>query len=608
MQQCIDRIQQGELEPLLRIDQLREVYREAGHPYVGWHDALADLPVPFAPTYKYIPKQSQYDSAEGGKQRTPAWCDRVLWWSRLPGPGAPEPLPHSLFGSSEPPAPAPALPAGSVRLIDFRREDRGEGMLMSDHRAVTSLFCVWVRPPPRRQQVGLSLGGASVMLAATYREEKEVEEDSFCGDVSVHHEQAEPESPLAREGASPAPHDSSDEDAFSPRHGTSPRPRLLPDNPPADPTDDHHDDDDGGNAASAAGPAAYDLDADTASTAAVSVPAAPPTGTTTETAEPAGPAAGTPESEPTQLMECNRPRGSAVFSRMDTLERARLAAALDQPPNAPPTADVAPQAEGAATAGRVPSSQPADRVPSTGGPGGRLRSAGGDSLGLAAAPVIADTAKSITRAGPGESQCADVGAGVAGRRNEGGVSSAGAGVVGDGMPPRRAAAARSHHGVDDGRPAPLPRSPRAASDAPSGAGSAAPSSQTLSLPASAPLSPRHPPTWRHRGRPSCLPRLPPAHLAPSWGRHRRRRRQRSLLMLLPAAARRDRRRPRHTVARSPLFPPLPHLCALPTTPLRTHRPPGRVHCSLVRVARHPVRPLHGAAYLACGRPPSLLRW
>ncbi|PIO65045.1 hypothetical protein TELCIR_13305, partial [Teladorsagia circumcincta] len=59
-------------------DQLRE-QQSNGQVFVGFQEP--DI-LPFRPTYKYDVGTSTWDSSE--KARVPAWCDRILWWTRDP--------------------------------------------------------------------------------------------------------------------------------------------------------------------------------------------------------------------------------------------------------------------------------------------------------------------------------------------------------------------------------------------------------------------------------------------------------------------------------------------------------------------------------------------
>jgi hypothetical protein len=49
--------------------------------FVGWHEK----PICFPPTYKFIINSDEYfgqESPLGTKRRTPAWCDRILWYGK----------------------------------------------------------------------------------------------------------------------------------------------------------------------------------------------------------------------------------------------------------------------------------------------------------------------------------------------------------------------------------------------------------------------------------------------------------------------------------------------------------------------------------------------
>ncbi|KAJ2451010.1 hypothetical protein EV183_003904 [Coemansia sp. RSA 2336] len=62
----------GEHRSLLGLDQL-QIVRMNKQAFDGFEEGE----VKFAPTYKYVVGTSEYDS-----KRRPAWCDRVLWWTR----------------------------------------------------------------------------------------------------------------------------------------------------------------------------------------------------------------------------------------------------------------------------------------------------------------------------------------------------------------------------------------------------------------------------------------------------------------------------------------------------------------------------------------------
>jgi len=70
----------GDYTTLFPHDQLlKEMKHNRGFRFRQFMEA----PITFAPTYKYDRRSEEYDSSE--KRRLPAWCDRILWRSRVPG-------------------------------------------------------------------------------------------------------------------------------------------------------------------------------------------------------------------------------------------------------------------------------------------------------------------------------------------------------------------------------------------------------------------------------------------------------------------------------------------------------------------------------------------
>jgi hypothetical protein len=72
--------------------------------------AFDELPITFAPTYKYDVGTDTYDTSE--KRRSPAWCDRLLFRGR-----------------------------GRMTQLDYRRHE----VRVSDHRPVSGSFNLWVK-------------------------------------------------------------------------------------------------------------------------------------------------------------------------------------------------------------------------------------------------------------------------------------------------------------------------------------------------------------------------------------------------------------------------------------------------------------------------------
>ncbi|CAJ0552112.1 Ff.00g060910.m01.CDS01 [Fusarium sp. VM40] len=100
-------VNQNNLGKLLERDQLLVARRR--NPAFKLR-AFEEMPITFAPTYKYDVGTDNYDTSE--KRRSPAWCDRLLYRGR-----------------------------GRVEQFDYRRHE----VRVSDHRPVTGSFNLWVK-------------------------------------------------------------------------------------------------------------------------------------------------------------------------------------------------------------------------------------------------------------------------------------------------------------------------------------------------------------------------------------------------------------------------------------------------------------------------------
>ncbi|XP_057447544.1 type IV inositol polyphosphate 5-phosphatase 7-like isoform X2 [Lotus japonicus] len=76
-------IRKQDWKALQEFDQLQKELEEGGV-FEGWKEGNIE----FAPTYKYASSPSNLycggglPTRSGGKQRTPAWCDRILWYGK----------------------------------------------------------------------------------------------------------------------------------------------------------------------------------------------------------------------------------------------------------------------------------------------------------------------------------------------------------------------------------------------------------------------------------------------------------------------------------------------------------------------------------------------
>ncbi|XP_073139893.1 type IV inositol polyphosphate 5-phosphatase 7 [Henckelia pumila] len=111
---------------LLEKDQLR-IEQRRGRVFDGWREGK----IYFPPTYKYSHNSDRYagdDMHPKEKRRTPAWCDRILWYG-----------------------------TGLQQLSYVRGESR-----FSDHRPVSSVFCAEVESVPNRLKKSMSYSSSRI--------------------------------------------------------------------------------------------------------------------------------------------------------------------------------------------------------------------------------------------------------------------------------------------------------------------------------------------------------------------------------------------------------------------------------------------------------------
>ena len=97
-----------QLHKLLPFDQLH-LQQKKGEAFTQFHEGKID----FKPTYKYDPSTNSWDTSE--KNRAPAWCDRVLFYSK-------------------------------EDLLDIVNYQSYPEMIISDHKPVSCLFTAKVSP------------------------------------------------------------------------------------------------------------------------------------------------------------------------------------------------------------------------------------------------------------------------------------------------------------------------------------------------------------------------------------------------------------------------------------------------------------------------------
>ncbi|KDR74211.1 hypothetical protein GALMADRAFT_249943 [Galerina marginata CBS 339.88] len=101
-------INAGDLASLLHDQLVREIKYNRGCRLRGFSEG----PITFNPTYKYDPGSDDYDTSE--KHGAPAWCDRILWRSRV---------------------------ATRVNQLHYRRYEAN----VSDHRPISAAFSITLK-------------------------------------------------------------------------------------------------------------------------------------------------------------------------------------------------------------------------------------------------------------------------------------------------------------------------------------------------------------------------------------------------------------------------------------------------------------------------------
>ncbi|KAM7530951.1 hypothetical protein LguiB_034361 [Lonicera macranthoides] len=127
-------------DELLNRDQLSKELR-SGHVFDGWKEGIINFP----PTYKYEINSDRYvgeNPKEGEKRRSPAWCDRILWFGK------------------------------SIKQLCYKRAD----IRLSDHRPISSVFLLEVEVfNHRKLRKALNITSAAVH-PEIFLDEGEIEE------------------------------------------------------------------------------------------------------------------------------------------------------------------------------------------------------------------------------------------------------------------------------------------------------------------------------------------------------------------------------------------------------------------------------------------------